>query len=229
VVRAKVELIRSRQHESPVAERMLCRARARHYLDLACTYADTAAAAGVVVLCGPSGTGKSTVARALRDVLGFEIVSSDQERKRLAGIAPATRVEARYGEGIYSEDIRREVYRSLIKSAAKILSTGKGVIIDATFRHRNQRAQVAEAKLGVGPFYVECRADQGEVMRRLLERAHRADEVSDATVEIYLAQLKDFEPLDEIPPARRMVADTTADLTPIIAEVERRLYQCPAS
>jgi predicted kinase len=81
----------------------------------------------------------------------------------------------------------------------------------------------------VGPFYVECRADQGEVMRRLRERAHRADEVSDATVEIYLAQLKDFEPLDEIPPARRMVADTTADLTPIIAEVERRLYQCPAS
>ena len=222
VVRAKVELTRSRQDESPVGERMLCRERARYYLDQACAYAGIAPAPGIVVVCGPSGTGKSTLAQELANILDFQIVSTDIERKRLAGIPPTMRVKARYGEGIYSEDFNREVYRSLIKRVEKTLAAGKGTIIDATFRHRSERAQLAAAQFKVEPLYIECQADRDEVTRRLLERASRPDEISDATVEIYLAQLNDFEPLDEIPRVRHIVADTTRDLTPTIAQVERR-------
>jgi hypothetical protein len=57
----------------------------------------------------------------------------------------------------------------------------------------------------------------------LIERGSRADEISDATVGIYLAQLRDFEPLLELPESRRIVADTKQDLAPIVVEVERHI------
>jgi uncharacterized protein len=47
VARAKVELTASRQLDRPVAERVTCRERARHYLDQACAYAGTAPKPGV--------------------------------------------------------------------------------------------------------------------------------------------------------------------------------------
>ncbi|MBV8056813.1 MAG: AAA family ATPase, partial [Deltaproteobacteria bacterium] len=222
VVRAKVELTASREVDRPISERIACREKARRYLDQACTYASNSPTPGIIVVCGAPGTGKSTVARALGDLLGFEIVSSDSERKLLAGIAPTTRLEARYGEGIYSEDFTQQVYRALLKQAEQALKAGKGIILDATFRHRREREELAAAPFGVEPLYIECRADRDEVIRRLLERVSRPNEISGATVEVYLAQVKDFEPLDEIPGPRHMVADTTNDLTPVLAEVERR-------
>jgi uncharacterized protein len=222
VVRLKVELTASSELDRPVSERIACRERARCYLDQGCVYANGAPRPGVIVVCGAPGTGKSTVARALGDLLGFEVVNSDSERKLLADIAPTARAEARYGEGIYTEDFSREVYRVLVKHAEKALKGGKGIILDATFRHRREREELVAAPLGVEPLYIECQADQDEVIRRLLERASRPKEISDATVEVYLAQLKEFEPLEEIPGPRHIVADTTDDLTPVLAEVERR-------
>jgi len=222
VVRLKVELTASREVDRPVSERMACRERARTYLDQACNYASSSLQPGIVVVCGAPGTGKSTLARTLGDLLGFEVVSSDSERKLLAGIAPTTRIEARYGEGIYSEDFSQNVYSALIRHAQKAIKAGTGIILDATFRHRKERAQLAAAPFGIQPLYVECQADRDEVVRRLLERAARPNQISDATVEIYLAQIKEFQALDEIPSRHHIVADTTKDLTPVLAEVERR-------
>jgi uncharacterized protein len=222
VVRAKVELTASREVDRPVSERIACRERARYYLGQGCAYANSTPRPGLIVVCGAPGTGKSTMAKALGDLLGFEVVSSDSERKLLAGIAPTTRIEARYGEGIYSYDFSQQVYRALLKKAEQALTAGKGIILDATFRHRREREELTTAPFGVELLYVECQADRDEVIRRLLERASRPNQISDATVEIYLAQLNEFEPLDEIPGPRRVIADTTNDLTPVLAEVERR-------
>jgi uncharacterized protein len=222
VVRLKVELTASSELERPVSERIACRERARRYLDQGCTYTNGTPRPGLIVVCGVAGTGKSTVARALGDLLGFEVVNSDSQRKLLADIAPAARTEARYGEGIYSEDFSREVYRVLVKHAEEALKRGRGIILDATFRHRREREQLAAARLGVEPLYIECQANRDEVIRRLVERASRPNEISDATVEVYLAQVEDFEPIDEIPAAHHVVADTINDLTPVLAEVERR-------
>ena len=61
------------------------------------------------------------------------------------------------------------------------------------------------------------------MIRRLLERRTRTNEISDATVEIYQAQLNDFEPLDEIPRACHIVADANYALAEIVVDVERRI------
>jgi aminoglycoside phosphotransferase family enzyme/predicted kinase len=227
-VRAKVELIRSRQADCVVDERVIARERARVYLELARTYTETSGPQALVVVCGLPGTGKSTLALALHQKTGFPILASDAERKRLAGVPPAARLDSRYGEGAYSEDFNRRVYRSLINQAETLLRAGGGVILDATFRRRDERALVSElaGRFDLKLIFVECRAEKSEVIRRLVERSSHVNEISDATVNIYLAQLREFEPLTEIPPASHIVAnsDGTRDAATVIAQVERRTH-----
>lgn len=225
-IRAKVELIKSRQEDCPLAARVLAREQARRYLDLACGYAEHAPARGLLIVCGLSGAGKSTLARTLRQHTSFTVLTSDAERKRLAGVAPTARLAAPYGEGIYRAEFSARVYRSLIAQAEDLLKSDQGVIIDATFLRRDERALVNDLarRTRAVPIFIECRAPRDEVVRRLIERNTRVHEMSDANVRIYLAQIAEFEPLDEIPPACHVVADTTHDLDALFAELERRMF-----
>ena len=226
-VRAKVELTRSRQDDCSVADRVLARERARRYLELACEYAKTPRTLTLVVVCGLSGTGKSTLARAIRDRIGFQVLSSDAERKRLAGVQPTVRLNASYGSGAYTEDFTQRVYESLLAKAEEVLRLGSGVILDATFRRRSERAMAAELarRLGINLIFVECRAEKSVVIRRLIERSSRLDEISDATVDIYLAQLREFEPLDEVSPSSLLVvgSDQAHNAETILAAIEHRI------
>jgi predicted kinase len=206
IVRAKVGLIRSRQSKFDPVELE----SANHYLELAQGYAQRPAPRSLIAVCGSSGSGKSTMARTLQEEIRFEILSSDAERKRLAGATATERSAATYGEGIYTEERTRDVYRSLIAKAEGILRSNAGVIIDATFQRRDQRDMLLDmvTRVGVAPIFVECRAEKHEVIRRLTRRSHDANEISDATVETYLEQSKEFEPLSEIPPIWRIVSET---------------------
>jgi aminoglycoside phosphotransferase family enzyme/predicted kinase len=226
-IRLKVDLIRSIEQGRSRIEQAEALERARIYLDLAMKYAEEPPAQKLVMVCGVSGSGKSTLARQLAGHFGFEVVSSDIERKRLAGIEPTTHVPAQYGAGIYSESFNRRVYEELLLQAEKLLKQGKGVIADATFRHRRERALAADVarRTGVKAFFVECRAEPEEIRRRLIERQSRTGEVSDATVRIYLEQLSDFEPLLEIPACAHLVADTTRGTAQAAAFVESEIYR----
>ncbi|MGO9264530.1 MAG: AAA family ATPase [Candidatus Binataceae bacterium] len=225
-IRAKVELIKSRQEDCSLSDRVLAREQARRYLELACGYAEQAPAKGLLIVCGLSGTGKSTLTRTLQQRTAFVVLASDAERKRLAGVASTVPLAAPYGEGAYRAEFSARVYRSLIAQAEELLKAGQGVIIDATFQQRDERALVNDLaqRTGTTPIFVECRAPRDEVVRRLIERNKQANEISDANVGIYLAQIADFEPLDEIPPARHVVADTAHDLGALLAELERRIF-----
>jgi aminoglycoside phosphotransferase family enzyme len=86
VVRGKVESLRSREAEVEPESRRQARAVARRYFRIAARFAAGPRAPEVIVVCGLSGTGKSTVARVFGDVTGFPVVSSDVLRKELAGL-----------------------------------------------------------------------------------------------------------------------------------------------
>jgi len=233
VVRAKVESLRSVESEVPIVERERARELAHQYFALASRYAECGCArAAVIVVCGAAGTGKSTLARALGERLGLEVINSDAVRKRLAGVSPTARMRASYGAGIYTEEFTRRTYGAIVAEAGKRLAEGRAIILDATFRHPAERRPVVEMATHMGaPFlFIECRADDAEVLRRLLKRERRPGEISDATADIYVRQHADFVPLEEIPERCRLIADTSRrprDVADEIADVVTHLFEEP--
>jgi len=225
-VRAKVESLRSLDSQVPRAERERARALAMRYFAMACGYAGCYDGRPVViVVCGAAGTGKSTIARTLGNRLGFEVLNSDDVRKRMIGASPPTPLKAPYGGGIYSQEFTQRTYDALILGAQRRLEAGAGVILDATFRHPGERRRVLEAAARTCAFalFVECRAEEAEVMRRLSERSRRPGSVSDADAAVYLRQVADFVPLDEIAPECRIAVDTTRGNDAAVLAVEQRL------
>jgi aminoglycoside phosphotransferase family enzyme/predicted kinase len=226
-VRGKVESLRSLEPEVGSGERQRSRGLARRYFALAYRYACVGSPA-LIVVCGLSGTGKSTLARALQHRTGFRILSSDRVRKRLAGIALHERLRSAYKTGVYSEAFSRVVYGTMLAEAENLLKDGCGVILDATFKASADRLKAREiaAKLKMPVLFVECVASRAEAIRRIERRAELAlGEVSDATAEVYELQRAEFERICEIPARNHLVVDTTRARDVVLREVERALVR----
>ncbi len=211
MVRAKIEGLRSRDRDLATAERMRLIRSAREYIALARRYVERPPSPALMIVFGLSGSGKSTLAQALSRRLGFEIVSSDVVRKRGAGLAPAANTAAPYQQGIYSPDVTRRTYESLMAGARDRLSRGRGVILDATFGRRAHRGlAIAVAEEAKAPIlFVQCVAPHQVALARIATRARQSGGSSDADQTIYQRQLRDFEPADEIPEALRIAIDTS--------------------
>ncbi len=223
-IRGMAESQRSLAPEVSGPERERARGLAETEFAMAHRYAMLAAPA-MVVVCGLSGSGKSTLARALRHRLGFEVLNSDVVRKRLAHLPAEVRTRAGYAEGIYAEDFNRRTYAAMFEEAGKLLRSGRGVILDATFRDPDKRRMASElaSRAGVPWLFVECRCDEKEAIGRLVERARNRNEVSDADVEVYRRQRTEFVALNEIPAYRHCTVDTTDGSAPGALEAELRL------
>ena len=224
LVRAKVEGLTN--HDAAIApERRVAAAdAARRYVALALDFARESRPA-LIVVCGLSGSGKSTVARRLAHRLGFEWLRSDKVRKRLTGVAPAERLSNSYAAGAYSREFTEKTYAALLDEAAARLQDGAGVIVDATFAAPAYRAEalaLAE-RAHVPALFVECVASHDEIVRRLTARARRADEISDAGVATYLRQRGEFVALNEIPQSSHLVVDTERGLEEASASITERL------
>jgi aminoglycoside phosphotransferase family enzyme/predicted kinase len=230
MVRAKVDGLKSLAREVPEPERLRARDSAHDYLALARRYL-TPIEPAMLMVCGLSGSGKSTLARALSRRLGFDLISSDVIRKQLAGIPPTSRATADYGGGIYSEAFNRRTYITMLAEAEERIRKRRGVILDATFRHADERrlALEAAARAGVRTLFVECRAPVAVALERIAQRERRGGEISDANAAIYARQLKDFEPLDELPPETRLAVDSSVPPAQAAAAVMRALAARPAA
>jgi hypothetical protein len=222
LVRAKVEGLISRDAAIPRERRAVD--AARRYVALALDFARESRPA-MIVVCGLSGSGKSTVARRLADRLGFELLRSDEVRKLLAGVAPTERLSDSYAAGAYSREFTEKTYAALLGEAAARLYDGAGVIVDATFAAPAYRAEALAlaARAHVPLLFVECAASHGEIVRRLTARTTRADEISDAGVATYLRQRGEFVALNEIPQSSHLVVDTERGLEAASASITERL------
>jgi uncharacterized protein len=224
LVRAKVEGLTSRDTAIAPERRAAAADAARRYVALALDLARESRPA-MIVVCGLSGSGKSTVARRLADRLGFEWLRSDEIRKRLFGVAPDERLSDRYAAGAYSREFTQKTYAALLGEAAARPHDGTGVIVDATFGAPAYRAEALAlaARAHVPVLFVECAASHDEIVRRLTARARRADEISDAGVATYLRQRGEFVALNEIPESSHLVVDTERGLQAVSASITDRL------
>lgn len=162
-------------------------AAARAYLVAALGYLRPASPR-LVAIGGLSGTGKSTLAYAiapgLGGPLGGRVIRSDVTRKRLAGVAPETRLP----ETAYGREASRAVYAALCDGAAAALAAGRPVIADAVFAAPEERAAIAAvaADAGVAFHGLWLEASAGLLEARI---AARSGDASDATVAVLRRQL----------------------------------------
>lgn len=224
MVRGKVSTLKSQEAEVPEPECERAGQTALTCFHLADRYAAGTASA-LVVVCGLSGSGKSTVARALARRFGFENLNSDAIRKRMFQGEQSSSTSGEYRAGMYDERSNQLTYDSLLAEAEKSLRHGEGVIVDATFKdsaNRHRFVELAE-RCKVPILFVECRTDENEIHRRLLSRQQQGNSISDATWEVYLRQKEEFVPITELDEQHYIVVDGSADPAESARKIEAAL------
>lgn len=199
-VRGKVECLHSVAHAAPKRERAASAGRARRYFRLALQYAVAGSRPMVLAVMGRIGSGKSTLARALGAELGWEVFSSDQVRKQMAGLPLCERGSAAARERLYSEAKTEQTYDRLLVAAEEQVQQGRSVILDATFARRRHRECFAErfGKLRLIWRVIEARAGNAAVKQRLRAREGNRNELSDARLEDFDMLTGLYEPPIEL-------------------------------
>lgn len=194
IVRAKVAAMKSVENEVPEAERISAEEEAKSYFRLATQYVVSGDRPMVIMVMGRVGTGKSTQAHLLGGALGWRVLSSDETRKRLAGVPLYDRGDDATRAGLYSDKATERTYGALIQGAVDAIGWGKGVILDATFSRHSDRELVRRAVAlvrspagrPVPHRTIEVVAPDALIRERLKRRESQAQVASDA-------RLSDFE------------------------------------
>lgn len=182
----------------------------------------------VIAVGGIIASGKSTMAERIAAMTSAPIVDADRTRKALMGVPPMTRLGDAAWAGAYTEAITERVYGEVFRRAGCVLSSGRPVVLDASFRTRALRAAARKLAMDHGvPFYfVECRADLDECRRRL--RAREGEQiVSDGRLEIFDDFVSSFEPIDELPSTEHLIVNTTLPAEANASRLEAELPTWP--
>jgi aminoglycoside phosphotransferase family enzyme/predicted kinase len=192
LVRAKVECVRSRQGgpESAV--------HARALVDLAAVHL-RAGEVRLIVVGGPPGAGKSTLARALDDALDATVLRSDEIRKELAGIPATEHAAAPVGQGIYRPEMTDRTYAELLRRARVAVEMGETVVLDASWGSAARRAAARDVAASTAVAITELRCDApADVRVERLGRRWAGDvDASDATPDVAAALDDRFDPWPE--------------------------------
>jgi aminoglycoside phosphotransferase family enzyme/predicted kinase len=174
----------------------------------------------VLAVGGVIGAGKTVLAEALARALALPVVASDRTRKWLAGVGATERAPAAAYEPAFSDRTFDEVFRR----AAVVVGSGRGVILDATFRgrHLRRRARELAARHGRRFLFVEATCDDATLRERLRRRA-AGPSVSDATDSLLARVRAEFEAVTELAPAEHLVVRTTEPVPALVESVREAL------
>ncbi len=212
-VRGKVESLHSVTHAAPEAEQKVSAERAQRYFRLALQYPVAGSKPLVLAVMGRIASGKSTLAQALADELGWEIVSSDRVRKEMAGFPLYERSSEAARSRLYSSAMTQKTYEKLLSAAIAQAQEGRSVILDATFAQRAQREQLnTTLAQNVAFRFIEVQADDDLVKQRLTNREAKPDDISDARLEDFEMLTRLYEPPTELAGSQLFTARTTSPL-----------------
>ncbi len=212
-VRSKVACLRAMQGDGSA------RAAAPALLSLAERHLD-AARVRLVLVGGLPGSGKSTLARDLGPAIGAVVLSSDEIRKRRAGLVPHERASAAPGEGIYDEATTAATYRALLTEASTALANGHSVVLDASWHDQRWRdrarslAREVVADLGE----LRCSAPQPLLEQRVRARTETGRDPSDADVAVLMHMASRDDPWPEA-----ATVDTTDGIGDVLARARAAL------
>lgn len=191
LIRGKVESLRIDDKYISDAEKTVALSRSSAYLRLARGYAIRhLLPKSLFIACGPTGSGKSSLAAELCFQLGIRRVSSDIERKKLAGVPLIER-----GADIYGKEWNIATYERMAGLAEDELAAGRSLAVDATFRSHEERGRFARIaqRHGAGLVILFPVSTPELVRQRLYEREKTGRGESDGTWDIYCKQMTRFE------------------------------------
>ena len=196
-VRGKIACFTSSDPALDNGARRAERNLARRYFGLAYRYAGGTERPSMVVLYGLMGSGKTNVARYLREHFGWHMLSTDAVRKQIAGVGENTRVYVPYNEGLYSPEMNRKTYAEVCRRAENLLLGGFPVVVDGAFKYQEERVPVIEAaqRADARLIFIQTVCEPDE-QRRRLEKRQQHDTRSDGRVELMENQRADFESPD---------------------------------
>jgi hypothetical protein len=192
LVRAKVEALRV----DPTARATTASfTAASSYLDLADRWSSNQHA-GMIIMHGLSGSGKSTVAAQLVEALGAIRIRSDVVRKQLFALDPYSDSKSAPDQGIYSSAATVRTYDRLRQIAGKVIDAHFCVIVDATFLQETDRRQLLELECATPcpRVIVVCEAPEAILRERIMAREN---DPSEANLQVLERQLKSRQPLSE--------------------------------
>ena len=138
----------------------------------------------VIFMCGPAGSGKSTVARQY-ERQGMTRLSFDQEA---------------WSRGITTmplpEDVRRDIEATLRARLDDLVQAGSDVVLDFSFWSRRMRDDYRDLlrPLGVVPETVYLATDRATVLRRIAARAAGDGDDFAVSTELAAFYFDHFEP-----------------------------------
>lgn len=200
-VRAKVTSFMLNDPGVPDAEKQQGSDRAATYYRLAWEYAKPQQGK-IFLICGLSGSGKSTMAKQLARQTGGVYIRSDAVRKYLGGVP----LEQRGGDELYTAEMTQKTYDRLTDVGITLATQGYTVILDAKYDRQALRSAMIDAAKNVDvPLQIiHCDAPM-EVLRDRLRQ--RTGDIADATADLLPQQF--LEPFTEAELPLVKTIDTT--------------------
>jgi len=226
-VRGKVFSFRLEDPAFPAREKTTTRMAAGRYFLLARQYARELNRPLLVATSGLMGTGKSTIACALAEALGWSWLRSDLVRKELAGWSPGERRRDLFRKGLYAPDFSEKTYQALFSRAEALLPVGSSVVLDASFQRDRDRLAALDLarRTGADFLLLECHSDERIIRSRLDSRLRKEDEPSDGRWEIFREQKKNFEKIQGWEPDLYLSLDTAIPLEECLQGFFRHLLK----
>jgi aminoglycoside phosphotransferase family enzyme/predicted kinase len=213
-VRAKVAALRADQLHGSARE--AAATEAHRHLILADRYAAPWLRPLVLAVGGLAGTGKTTLATAVAEALGAELLRTDMIRQEIFGAGPHP---GQVDGGIYSREAREQVYEALNRRAAALRADRIAVVLDGTFSTSEMLEKARQ--LATDPksafLAIECICRPEVARERISRRLAEGRDASDARPEVYEIQRTRWETWPENVPQIRI--DTEQPLPKQVEQV----------
>jgi uncharacterized protein len=165
VVRAKVDCVRVAQGKSEA------NTDAFRHLEMALQHL-VDGAVRLALIGGSPGTGKSTLAHALAEKVGAQVISTDDVRRELRESGVISGGAGVLNSGLYSPGNVTMVYEAALCRAGVLLGNGQSVILDGTWLNPQYRADAHLLAAQTHSALVElmCSATAGTAADRITTR-----------------------------------------------------------